>query len=119
VPRCKWWIKLNPPGEFADHADRVADMFREHGLSREDVTVSYGVGPSAEVQFTVESLDNETMATLVRVAESLRGHGIRAEVMTFEVWLAPDERDDLEDEGGKLAKYDKPYRHEEEGGQLA
>lgn len=116
MARCKVKIKLNPPGEFEEHAKEIKEQFRNAGLVADvsEVDVVYGYGPHAEVSFTVASLDDRTQATLVRLAEQLRrSDKTRAEFLTTELWLTPSERDRVE-EGGTMAAYDAVYRHDDE-----
>jgi hypothetical protein len=112
VPRCKFKLQLNPPGEFGDHAEMVASAIRDAEMVTPEprVDVVYGFGPSAEVAFNVTSLDSDGVRDLVRLAETLRTGDTHAEVVAVELWLDPAERDEAEGEGGRLGAYDEPYR---------
>jgi hypothetical protein len=112
MPRCKYKIRLNPPPNFQAHEEAIIAAIEATDLVApvRNIDISYGFGPSAEVRFDLVAPERDWSADLVKLAEVLRTAETRAEVLAVELLLTAAERDDAEEEPGRLDAYDAPYR---------
>jgi len=103
MPHVMWPHGLNPPGRYGDHA---ADIQRRFGAAElapgSSLEILYGVGPVAELIFTIPDEDFRALARFAQeLGDDPSSHLLAAGPTT--IWYTPEERDERSGEGSQQA----------------
>lgn len=103
MPKVKWPHGLNPPGRYADHAEEIQRRFGAAGLARESsLEILYGVGPVAELIFTIPDEDFRAVAQFAQeLGDDPSSHLGGAGPTT--IWYTAAERDERSGDGSQQA----------------